>query len=62
MSMLAMFNINDVSRVVLKFLLLTLNIIQALFFEQANVCLVHIKKAITFEDKIGYIMRYVVVF
>ena len=62
MSMLAMFNINDVSRVVLKFLLLTLNIIQALFFEQENVCLVHIEKAITFEDKIGYIMRYVVVF
>ena len=31
-------------------------------FEQANVFLVHIEKANTFEDKIGYIMRYVVVF
>ena len=31
-------------------------------FEQANVCWVHIKKTNTFEDKIGYIMRYVVVF
>ena len=31
-------------------------------FEQANVCWVHIEKINTFEDKIGYIMRYVVVF
>ena len=31
-------------------------------FEQANDCLVYIENAITFEDKIGYIMRYVVVF
>ena len=31
-------------------------------FEQANVCLANIEKAITFEDKNGYIMRYVVVF
>ena len=31
-------------------------------FEQANVCLVHIEKENTFEDKIGRIMRYVVVF
>ena len=31
-------------------------------FEQANVCWVHIEKTNTFEDKIGYIMRYVVVF
>ena len=30
--------------------------------EQANMCLVHIKKGNTFEDKIIYIMRYVVVF
>ena len=31
-------------------------------FEQANMCLVHIEKGNTFEDKIIYIMRYVVVF
>ena len=31
-------------------------------FEHANVCWVHIEKRNTFEDKIGYIMRYVVVF
>ena len=31
-------------------------------FEKANVCWVHIEKANTFEHKIGYIMRYVVVF
>ena len=31
-------------------------------FEQANVCLVHIEKSDTFEDKIRRIMRYVVVF
>ena len=31
-------------------------------FEQANVCWVHIENKNTFEDKIGYIMRYVAVF
>ena len=31
-------------------------------FEQANVCWVHIEKSNTFEDMIGYIMRYVLVF
>ena len=31
-------------------------------FEQAKVCWVHIEKKNTFEDKIGYIMRYVAVF
>ena len=31
-------------------------------FERANVCWVHIEKTNTFEDKIGYIMRYFVVF
>ena len=31
-------------------------------FKQANVCCVHIEKKNTFEDKIGYIMRYVAVF
>ena len=29
-------------------------------FEQAKVCWVLIEKSITFEDNIGYIMRYVV--
>ena len=28
-------------------------------FEQASVCLVHIKNTYTFGDKIGHIMRYV---
>ena len=31
-------------------------------FEQTKVCWVHIEKKNTFEDKIGYIMRYVAVF
>ena len=31
-------------------------------FEQENVCLVHTEKAINFEDRIGYIMLYDVVF
>ena len=31
-------------------------------FEQTNVYRVHIEKINTFEDKIGYIMRYVVVY
>ena len=31
-------------------------------FEQANVCWSHIEKTNTFEDKIGYITRYVAVF
>ena len=31
-------------------------------FEHPNVCLFHIEKSNTFEDKIGYIMLYVVVF
>ena len=31
-------------------------------FERANVCWVHIDKTNTFEDKIEYIMCYVVVF
>ena len=30
--------------------------------EWANVCWVHIENTSTFEDKIGYIMRYLVVF
>ena len=31
-------------------------------FEQANLCWVHIEKTNSFKDKIGYIIRYVVVF
>ena len=31
-------------------------------FERTNVCWVHIEKANTFEDKIGYIMGYFAVF
>ena len=38
------------------------NFVLIIDFEQANVCLVHIEKSDTFEDKIGHIMRYVVVF
>ena len=30
-------------------------------FEQAKVCLVHIEKTSTFEEKIGHITRYVIV-
>ena len=37
------------------------NFVLIIDFEQANVCLVHIEKAITFEDKIGYNMPYNVV-
>ena len=44
----------------------TVNVFQALFltveFEQGNVCWVHIGKKNTSEDKISYIMHYVVVF
>ena len=54
MSVLTIFNINDVNRIS--------NFVLIIDFDQANICLVHIGKAITFEDKIGYIMRYVVVF
>ena len=38
-----------------------LNFVLIADVEQANVCWVHIGKTNTFEDKIGYIMRYVVV-
>ena len=31
-------------------------------FEQANVCRVHFEKTNTFDEKIGYLMRYFVVF
>ena len=39
-----------------------LNFVSIVDFEQANLCWVHIEKTNIFEDKIGYIMRYVVVF
>ena len=38
------------------------NFVSVVGFEQANVCWVHIEIKNTFEGKIGYIMRYVVVF
>ena len=38
------------------------NFVLIVDFEQTNVCLVCIEKSNTFEDKIGHIMRYVVVF
>ena len=38
------------------------NFVLIIGFEQANGCLVYIENAITFEGKIGYIMRYVAVF
>ena len=38
------------------------NFVLIVDFEQVNVCWVHIEKTNTFEDKIGYNMRYEVVF
>ena len=38
-----------------------LNFLLIIDFEQANVCWVHIEKINTFEDKIRYIMRFVIV-
>ena len=38
------------------------NFVLIVNFEQANVCLFHIKKSSIFKDKIGHIMLYVVVF
>ena len=40
----------------------TSNFVSIFDFEQANVCWVHIEKKNTFEDKMGYIMRYLVAF
>ena len=65
MSMLTIFNINDVICGVLVSIVSCehiSNLVLIIDFEQASVCLVHIEKTITFEDKIGYIIRYVVVF
>ena len=61
--MLTIFNINDVSGVILSIFIVNCkhisNFVLIVDFEQANVCLVHIEKANIFEDKIGHIMRYV---
>ena len=59
MPMLTIFNINDVSGVVLVSSLLTVtifcsNFVQIVDFEQEKVCLVHIEKTNPFEDKIGH--------
>ena len=46
-------------------LFLTVNIFQTVLivdFEHENVCWVHIEKKITFEEKMEYIMRYIVAF
>ena len=62
MSMLTVFNINDVNGVVLVSLLLTVNIsnfVLIVDFEQVNLCLDHIEKENIFEDKTEHIMRYV---
>ena len=48
MSVLMIFNINDVNGVIL-----------IVDFEQANIWFVHIEKVNIFEDKIGHIMRHV---
>ena len=60
MSILTIFNINDVNGVDLVSLLLTKrisNFVLILDFEQVNLCLVHIEKENIFEDKIGHIMN-----
>ena len=66
MSMLTIFNINDVNGVVLVSLIVNCehisNCVLIIDFERAKVCLVCIENAITFEDKIDYIMHYVVIF
>ena len=38
------------------------NLVLIVDFEQKNVCWLYTKKANTFKDRIGYIMRYVIVF
>ena len=40
----------------------TSNFVLIIDFGQAHICLVHIEKEITFEDKVKYVMRYAVVF
>ena len=62
-SVLTIFNINNVNGVVLMFLIVNrkhiLNFVLIVYFEQANVCLVHTEMANIFEDKIKHIMRHV---
>ena len=61
--MLKIFNIKDVNGVFLMSLLSNCknmsNFVLIAEFEQANVCFVHIEKENIFEEKIGYIMCYV---
>ena len=38
------------------------NFVLIVSFAQANFCWIHVEKTSTFDDKIGYIMRYVAVF
>ena len=59
MSMLTIFNINDVNGVFIANCKHISNFVLIADFEQTNVCLVYIEKANIFEDKIGHIMRYV---
>ena len=61
MSILTIFNINDVNGVVLVSLLFNCkhisNLVLIVGFEQGSVCFVHFEKVNIFEDKIGHIMR-----
>ena len=63
MSMLTIFNNNDVNGVVLVSFFINYkhisNFVLIVDFEQVNVCLVHIEKANIFEDKIVHIMSCV---
>ena len=63
MSILTIFNINNVDGVVLVSFLFNCKHISNFFLivgiEQANVCFVHIEKVNIFKDKIGHIMDYV---
>ena len=63
--MLTIFNINDVNGVVLVSLFNSeriSNFVLIIDFENVKAFLVYIEKAISFEDKIGYIMHYVELF
>ena len=65
LSMLTIFNIDDVNGVVVVSLFnceRISNFVLIIDFENVNACLVYIEKAINFEDKIGYIMHYVVLY
>ena len=58
--MLTIFNIDNVNG---SFFIVNCkhisNFVLIVHFEQANVCFVRIEKVNIFEDKIGYVMRYV---